>query len=528
MLAAPPVPRPAPPHRLRSHRLIWPFITAACLLFAVAVLAGCSGQDADDDASLDQDTSAPSTPDQADLSGADADSASDSESIEDAGSDMTPEVAVDPVRWEPCDEPFQCATVTVPLDHQEPSGETIDLGVIRVEASGDPLGSVFINLGGPGGSTVSAIRNGFRLDDETMERYHLVGFDPRGIGLSSPLTCDVDLTDAPRPDLSPDTDEERAALDATAQDLANACGDSDGDLLPHLGTESVVADLELLRRAVGDEDLHYLGLSYGTVLGLRYAEQHPNRVGRMVLDGVVDPSFSLPDLLAQQALEFERAFVTLDAGCGQALTCPEDGVLAAYDRIAASLEQSGPQGGVGGPELEVATLVAMYSERFWPRYGEALVAADNGDFSGIERLHDLYVGGTSFAAYAAVSCIDSRTPNGSGQWDAFAADLAARAPRFGAALANELRACAYWPAAPTSTPKPVVANTKNPILILSTTGDAPTPLANAMTVSETLVSAGLVITEDEGHTAFGKNFCVERIVTDYFATGTVQDEPHRC
>ena len=525
MLAAPPVPRSTRPSRSLSK-----FLFAAVAAF-VLTLAGCSNSGDDADAS-GSDSSLPS---QTELGASDAapdedeETGSDNDGDNSDGTDADADIAVAPVEWGSCDEPFQCATVPVPLDHTTPSGKTIDLSLIRVEATGDDvIGSLFINLGGPGGSTVASMRNGFRLDDETMARFHLVGFDPRGIGESAPLTCRINLTDAPRADFSPDTDEERAALDAAAQELAAACGESDGELLPHVGTEAVVNDLELLRRAVGDDELHYLGLSYGTVLGLRYVEQHPFRVGRMVLDGVVDPAFSLTNLLGQQAVEFERAFTVMAGGCDIALPCPDDGVLAAYDRVAARLEDSGPQGGVGVAELEVATLVAMYSERLWPRYGEALVAADGGDYAKIERMHDLYVGGTSFAAYAAVSCIDSRTPNGSGQWDAFAADLAALAPRFGAALANELRTCAYWPVQPTSDPKPVVAATENPVLILSTTGDAPTPLANAITVSETLPNAGLVIAEDEGHTALGKNFCVEQIVADYLSNGTVQQEPHRC
>lgn len=444
-----------------------------------------------------------------------------------------PVFVVEPIDWVGCDAPFECATVTVPLDHGslDAAGRTertIELGLIRIEATGDARGSIFVNLGGPGGSTVSAMRNGFRMDEDTMASYHLVGFDPRGIGLSAPLTCTIDLVGQPRPDFSPDTDEERAELDAAAQGLAQRCGEQDGELLPHVGTDSVVGDLELLRRSVGDDRLNYIGLSYGTVIGLRYADRFPERVGRMVLDGVVDPAFSLTDLLRQQATEFERAFVTLDEACGIDLECPDGGIVAAYDRVAQTLENARSDDGVGIAEFQVATLVAMYSERLWPRFSVALQAAELGNFAEIERLHDLYVGGANFAAYAAVSCIDSRSPIGSANWDDFAAQLAAIAPRFGAALANELRTCAYWPAESTGQPRPTAAVGSEPILIVSTTGDAPTPLTNAVTVSSTLASAGLVTVDNEGHTAYGKSFCIDRIVADYFATGEVPAEVHRC
>ena len=256
------------------------------------------------------------------------------------------------------------------------------------------------------------------------------------------------------------------------------------------------------------------------------------------MDGVVNPTFTLTDLLRQQSTEFERAFETLDAACGTTLACPEGGIISSYDSLLATLEASGTDPGsteaggqastVGPAELQVAALVSMYSERLWPRLGSALEAAENGDLSQVEQLHDLYVGGASFAAYAAVSCIDSRSPVGPERWDDFAEELTELAPRFGAALANELRTCAYWPVSPTSEPRPVTAQGANPILVVSTTGDAATPLTNAISVAGVLSSAGLVTVEDEGHTAYGTNFCVERIVADFFATGQVPAETHRC
>lgn len=439
--------------------------------------------------------------------------------------------------WEPCGDGLQCATVEVPLDHDNPTGPVIDLALIRVPAPAEAVGSIFVNLGGPGGSAVNSVRSGFRLDRATMAQYHLVGFDPRGIGASSPLTCTVDLTTARRPDFSPDSPTEQADLDAEALRVARQCGASDRALLPHIGTDSVIRDLDLLRQAVGDEQLHYIGLSYGTVIGLRYAERYPSLVGHLVLDGVVDPSFSLGDLLRQQAIEFERAFRTVDAACGTSLVCPEGGIAAAFDRIVVELDAAELEAertdttatdGVGSAEFQIATLISMYSEGLWPRYGAAVADAVNGDFRAVERLHDLYLGGTSFAAYLAVSCVDTPSPDGAEGWDALVADLQRVAPRFGAAIGNEMRSCAYWPAKTTERPRPVTARGSNPILVASTTGDAPTPLANAVTVVETLDSAGLVVTDDEGHTAYGKSECVQLIVSDYFLTGRVPDELHRC
>ncbi len=454
------------------------------------------------------------------------------EEASDGNADQTdpvvPEPAVEPVAWADCGDGLDCGTVAVPLNHDEPDGPTIGISLIRRPATGTATGSILVNPGGPGASGINYVRGGFTLDSDTMADHHLVGFDPRGIGASDALECDLDLTAGPRPDLSPDSAEEAAELDAEAQALAADCSDSDGDLLPHLGTESVVTDLDLLRRAVGDDKLNYVGLSYGTLIGLRYAERWPDRVGRMVLDGLVDPSFELPDLLRQQAQEFERAFAVLDAACGPDLACPDGGIIAGYDAVLADLERNGPSGPVGPTELQVATLVTMYSEWLWPVLGEALIAAQAGDLGPVERLHDRYVGGTSYSAYAAVSCIDSRSPSGAEAWDGFAAELEEVAPRFGAALANELRTCAFWPVTADTQPAAVTADGAPPILLLSTTGDAATPVANAFTVAESLSDASLVLIDDEGHTAYGRSLCVEQIVADYFGTGRLPDDLHRC
>ena len=442
------------------------------------------------------------------------------------------EIDVAPAVWEECDDGLQCATVAVPLDHRRPGGPTIDLALVRIAASGSPRGSILVNFGGPGAPAAGRFRSGFSLDGETMAHYHLVGFDPRGVGQSAPLSCGVDLTRGPRPDLSPDDPTEAEQLDAAARDTARRCDRLDGDLLPHLGTASVVADVELLRRALGDDRLHYLGFSYGTLLGLRYAQRFPDRVGRMVLDGVVDPAFGLTDLLRQQAREFERAFEVMDGACGRGLSCPDGGLAGSFDRLRDDLDRPdatpAPVGGVGPAELEVAALLSLYAESLWPRFADAVSAAETGDTSGIERLHDLYVGGIDFAAYLAVVCIDGPTPDGAAAWDRLAAELATISPRFGAALANEVRACAHWPVEGGPTPPALEIDDTAPILVLSTTGDAATPLANAARVAAALPAAGLVIADDEGHTAYGRSFCVDRIVADYFTTGRLPGEVHRC
>jgi len=454
------------------------------------------------------------------------------DSQDDPAGDDAARFEVEPASWSGCGDGFECATVTVPLDHGEPDGPTIDLALVRVPATdsddGGVTGSILVNPGGPGGSGIDYVRSGFRFDPDTMDDHHLVGFAPRGVGASSPLSCNPEPADGPLPDYDPDDAEELAELDEAARGLAERCQRLDGELLPHLSTASVVADLDLLRQAVGDEQLSYLGLSYGTLIGLRYAERHPERVGRMILDGVVDPATTLGGLLAQQADGFDRVFATVDEACDGTLACPDGGLAATYDRVAARLDTEGPIDGIGPTELAVGTLLSLYAEGLWPRYAAAMADADRGDVDGIRALYGFYADAADEAAYNAVVCTDTPVPSGSDGWDRLADQLEERSPRFGAILANEVRACAHWPVRSSETPQPVAPEGIPPILVLSTTGDAATPVENAVNVAAALEGAGLVTVDETSHTAYGRNFCVQEIVADYVATGTVPEAIHRC
>lgn len=424
--------------------------------------------------------------------------------------------AVEPIRWESCDGGLECGRVTVPIDHDQPDGPTLEISLVRLPARGAAQGSIFVNPGGPGGSGVSFVTDGFRLDAESADRYHLVGFDPRGIGSSGSLTCELDRSVGPLPDFSPDNDAERQDLDRQAADFAQLCDDLDASLLPHLDTGAVVRDLDRLRQAVGDAELHYIGFSYGTLIGILYAELFPDRVGHLVLDGVVDPTLSLPDLLAQQTAAFNEAFLIMDAACGDRLDCPAGGIAVNHDLVVDRLETGGPVGEVGSTEAEAAALVVLYNEDLWPRYVQALDRALDGDYSGLEDLSDLFLTGVSFAPYAAVSCTDSPRPTGPGAWDRFATELASDHARFGATIANELRVCAFWPFDAGPSRQAVSAPGAPPILVIGTSNDPATPLANAISVSEALDDGRLIVFEGDRHTAYNASACVRQLVSDYF------------
>lgn len=437
------------------------------------------------------------------------------------------ERATDTLEWRACGQ-LECATVAVPLSYSEPEGATIDIAIARRRAlTSDRRGAIFVNPGGPGASGVDFVQS-FVFAPEIMAAYDVIGFDPRGVGASTNIGCELDRAVGPLPDHSPDTTEELATLDAAAADFADECGQGGGELLANLDTETVARDLDRLRIAVGDDRLNYYGFSFGTLIGQLYADLFPNQIDHLVLDGVVDPTKSLEDLLRQQAAAFEESFDRLDQACGTTLSCPDGGAADAFVRILDRLETDGAVGEVGPTELEASALVALYNEDSWPFFVSALSAADDGDYTQVEVLSDLFSGGISFAAYAAVECSDSPHPIGTAGWDAFADELRVQAPRFGAWIANELRTCAHWPVPPGPARTLVSAPGAPPILVVGTTNDPATPFANAQIVADGLESGVLVSIEADQHTGFGINGCIDAIIADYFVNNVVPDGGASC
>lgn len=435
---------------------------------------------------------------------------------------------VAPPDWQPCGS-LTCASVDVPLDHDDPTGPTISIALVRRAATGTRLGSVFVNPGGPGASGVDFVANGFQLDPETARSYDVIGFDPRGVGASTPVACTLDRSAGPLPDWSPDDAAEVEAMDGAAEAFARSCAQTDATgLLAHLRTDDVARDLDRLRAAVGDEQLHYIGFSFGTLIGLVYAEAFPERVGHLVLDGVVDPQQDLPGLLTSQAVAFEQAFAVLDAACGIRVACPPGGVAAAHDELMARIERSGPVGQVGPAELDSAALITLYDEGLWPVYTIALTEALAGDFGSIEDLSDTFTRVVPFGAYAGVECTDSPRPADRAAWSAFAAATTALAPRFGPAVANELLTCAWWPVPPGPARGPVTAPGARPVLVVGNTNDPATPLANAEAVAGHLESASLVVVELDGHTAYSASSCVRGLVRRYLLADELPPDGSRC
>lgn len=452
--------------------------------------------------------------------------------------------------WDGCDDGFECADLTVPLDYDAPDGDTIEIAVIRLKARqrSRRIGSLVLNPGGPGGSGVDFARQARQLlPGEILDRFDVVSFDPRGVGESSPVDClgDDELDRLLAVDPSPDNAAERTRLLTLSRDEAVKCGQRSGKLLPHLGTIDAAKDMDVLRTALGDPKLTYVGFSYGTILGARYAQQFPDKVRALVLDGAVDPILTPRETAAAQALGFERALdaffrdcVKQDCAFGRhgEIGKTYDDLMARIDR--SPLPASNYPGREAGPsEALFGVAAGLYSREFgWPVLRQALEAAYNGDGSVLLALFDSLVErdergrySNSVEAQAAVSCVDGVYADDPLAYDADAVQFERQSPRFGRALAYGPVVCAYWPVPPVTKPGAITVENAPPIVVIGTTRDPATPYDWAESLASQL--PGVLVTYDgDGHTAYGysRSSCVNKVVDAYLIALTVPKPRTRC
>lgn len=381
-----------------------------------------------------------------------------------------------------------------------------------------------MNPGGPGGSGVELLTYD-PVPGPIAAQFDLVSWDPRGVGRSTGFNCGSTVPDLLAQDPDPDTAAEAAALEAAAASVSAQCGSLDGDLLLHMRTEDTARDLEAIRVALGSAPLNYLGYSYGTHIGLSYAAIFPENVSKMVLDGVVDPEESFTEFLLGQTAAFDAALVRQAGKCRKAgqKRCGVKDLLAAYDKVRAKVELRslhGAGGPVGPAELAVAAITSAYQPEGWKALGPALSNALVGDGTAVRNMADSYQDMASYVPYAAVVCTDGPTPRGADEYRRFTEQAIAASPRLGGAIANELLPCATWPTVSTDTTTTEVHDIP-PILLIANTGDPATPLANAQRVHSRTSNSVLVEVGSDGHTAVGRNDCVNRLVEAYLIESRV-------
>jgi len=438
-----------------------------------------------------------------------------------------------PVAWRGCGGGFDCATVTVPVSYADPTGATLTLALVRNPAD-DPsrrIGTLLVNPGGPGASGVRRVARGFEVSDEVADRFDIVGFDPRGIGGSTPISCGAAVPAFRATDLAPDTFEEEAALDAAARAVAEECTFTEGERLAHLGTVAVAHDVEVIRRSLGEAQVSFVGLSYGTLIGQLWADQYPASVRALVLDGVIDPSSGGVTGSTEQVEGVDASVEAMAAACALDATCPlaaTGGMLESYDELARRIDSGTlARSGAGPTQLAYAAFYATYDAERWPRLWDAIARGLAGDLAGVAELAESYTGLVPYTPFAIVLCLDGAHPVGFAAWQVEATRFARASPRFGRVLANELLPCAYWPPA-TYKPQAIEARGAPPILVIASTGDAATLYESAVRVSRTLASGALLTVDLAGHVALGDSECADERATRYLVDLTVPEAGARC
>lgn len=447
------------------------------------------------------------------------------------------------LRWEQCGD-FQCATAAAPIDWDDPSGGDIELALIRQPAQEDRIGSLFVNPGGPGVSGYDFVADSLdtAVPEPIQDRYDIVGFDPRGVGRSSAVTCleddDLDRLLYGSAAGSRGSDTWLNTQNERTHAFGQACLTKSGALLANVDTVSTARDLDMLRAAVGEEHLDYLGFSYGAYLGTVYAGTFPDRVGRLVLDGAIDPALGDAQLTIGQAQGLEAALRAYLAACMPAATCPFQGTVddaMATVRGILDAVSKNPIASTDGRLLTADTLLIaiaapLYDAETWPALDTLFATVVAGQAEFALTIADGYYGRTPDGEYEsnlmealrAVRCLDYPVQNSVSVMKEHGKALTQAAPYLGPYLAYGDLACLSWPFRSERTPAPITAPGAAPILVLGTTNDPATPYAWAVAVASQLESGVLVTLQGEGHTALGAgNACVDATVEQYLLDGVV-------
>jgi pimeloyl-ACP methyl ester carboxylesterase len=449
------------------------------------------------------------------------------------------------VDWKSCGTDLYCGSVRVPMDYSKLGSKKITLAVIYHRASANkPLGSLLVNPGGPGASGFNFVKDS--IDGLATARlranYNIVGFDPRGVQNSAAVRCltgksmDRFLYGTTGYELGSAKDLAKTKL--VMANFIKACKKNTGDLLGHVDTVSAAKDMDIIRAVMGDDKLNYLGFSYGTQLGATYAALFPKKVGRMVLDGAIDPS--VPDY--QQSLNqikgFDLALRDYMTDCLSKSGCPftgkvEDG-LAKIRAFLKQVEDKPLTSTDNHREVSIwaantGIIMALYSEDYWQYLTAAFKAAFAGDGTTLLRLADFYNDRDPDGTYTsnlteaniAISCLDSRQSSKLSSMKAQNARMLKASPTLGRYWQWGGIGCAKWPYPVAKAPKSYAAKGAPTIVVVGTTGDPATPYEQAVSLAHKILNKGFLVTyKGEGHTAYGRsNSCVDNAVDNFFIDG---------
>ncbi|WP_318201515.1 alpha/beta hydrolase [Streptomyces sp. SCL15-4] len=437
---------------------------------------------------------------------------------------------------------WRCATLKVPLDWSDPAGRTIGVSLIRSRATGgDRIGSLLFNFGGPGGSGVSTMPYYTSAVSALHKRYDLVSWDPRGVGASSGVRCrdDRGIQAAEAVDATPDTPAEEEAYFQDAADFGEGCQKAAGPLLAHVSTTDTARDMDLMRQVLGDDELHYFGISYGTELGGVYAHLFPGRVGRLVLDAVVDPAADTVGHAENQARGFQRALDDYLKSTGQDPVQGTRKIAGLLKRLDATPLPTSSGRKLTQTLATTGIILPLYSEPSWPRLTGALKSAQEGDGSELLALADEYNErgasgryGTMSHSQRVISCLDEKQRPTLAETKRRLARFERISPVFGEYLGWDTAGwCHDWPVPGQYDTPEVAAPGAAPILLIGNTGDPATPYEGAREMADELGrGVGVELTwKGEGHGAYGSgSACVDATVDAYLLNGTTPKDGKVC
>jgi pimeloyl-ACP methyl ester carboxylesterase len=452
------------------------------------------------------------------------------------------------INWKNCRQDFKCATLAVPIDYKNLATGTFEIALLKYEArTSKKLGSLIVNPGGPGGSGVDyAYAAEYIFSPAILERYDIVVFDPRGVSRSAPIRCltDKELDANNNSDSKPDNEKEFQQILIDTKNYVEKCKGKN-KYLSSYSTANVARDMDILREALGDKQLNYMGKSYGTYLGTLYAHFFPNKVGRVVLDGAVDPTISNFQQSLTQAVGFDHAFTSFAKDCNKKADCPlpadEDTATAEMQKlfeIAAKkpLPTKSSKRTLSETMMVLGTASAMYeSETGWPKLRKAIAQAHRGYGDEFLKLADEYTGRQADGSYpnnefdsgAVIDCLDVDEPRTVAQIKRDAEVFAEEAPLFGPYLAYGGLTCKYFGKLKEERIAPT--KTTNPIVVIGTTGDPATPYEWAQGLHNLLTNSYLISLTGEGHTGQGQgNTCVDQAVDRFFLKSENPSENLRC
>ncbi len=460
--------------------------------------------------------------------------------------ESTDSFAVRDITWSVLEPGVDEGWLEVPLRYDEPDGDMISVYVVRHRATDTSkrIGSLLVNPGGPGfGGSYLALYADQIYDPELLSAFDIVGWDPRGTGESNPsIDCIADYDPFfAEIDITPDSIDEQNELVARAQEFADRCVDN-GEIVNYVGTNNAARDMDVLRRALGEQTISYFGFSYGSELGATWATLFPTTVRAAVLDGAADPDADALQSTLQQLEGFERALDTFLARCSADNQCAlHNGGDAegAFDALMASLDESPVPTVSGRPPANLAVAInavieAMYSEYYWPDLEQALDAAAKGRGAQLLELHDSYFQrqadgtyGNELEAFQTITCADTIDRASVDDENALVTEYRSVAPRLVPEGSLGSYFCTFFPA-PVDPRVSITGDGAGPIVVIGTTGDPATPLASTEAMANALEDGRLVIVEADQHTGYGVNRCVVDVVNDYLIDLVPPDSGTEC